>query len=114
MKEGVAGAKIEILDINGDVVKDADGSDITSVTTSADGSYQFCGLVPATYKVKVTPPEGHYLSPVDEGSDDSSDSDIDPTTLFSPTTTLISGDNNTTFDAGVFKPACIGDKVWVR
>ena len=102
-EEGIAGAKVELLDANGQPVKDINGNTITSQTTSADGAYKFCGLIDGSYIVKVTPPSGYDNSPKDQGSDDSKDSDIDPTTGNSAPVTVSEGDNNTSIDAGLFK-----------
>jgi len=112
-ESGIAGAKIEIVYSNGNAAKDINGTEIQPFTTSSDGKYQFCNLKPDTYKLKVTPPDGYRISPNGVGSDSNIDSDITPDSNTTDPITLISADNNNTFDAGVFKPACIGDKVWL-
>jgi hypothetical protein len=43
---------------------------------------------------------------------DGSDSDADPTTGNAPLTNLVSGESDQTIDAGIYRPAIIGDYVW--
>jgi SdrD B-like domain len=68
----VQGAKVELLDANGNPVPGK------SVTTGADGLYLFNGLDAGTYKVRVTRPAGSNLVPTaaNVGSDDAIDSDF--------------------------------------
>jgi len=48
---GIEGVTVELLDSNGDSVKDADGNDIKPVTTDANGIYEFKNLVPGEYHI---------------------------------------------------------------
>ncbi|MBK8737150.1 MAG: hypothetical protein IPL98_15075 [Saprospiraceae bacterium] len=43
---------------------------------------------------------------------DTNDSDADPTTGNAPVTNLVSGESDQTIDAGIYRPATIGDYVW--
>ncbi|MBK9994325.1 MAG: hypothetical protein IPP01_10165 [Saprospiraceae bacterium] len=43
---------------------------------------------------------------------DANDSDADPATGNSPLTNLVSGESDQTIDAGIYRPATIGDYVW--
>ena len=112
-ESGIAGAKVELLDSNGNPAKDGYGDLVAPQTTSSDGKYKFCKLSDGEYIVKVTPPSGYIISPKDQGSDDAKDSDIDPTTGKTTTITLPTGGNDMSWDGGLYKPACIGDRVWL-
>jgi len=113
-ESGVAGAKVELFDGNDQPVKDINNQDVAAQTTQADGEYKFCDLKPGNYYVKITPPSGYYISPKDSdnNNDDTKDSDIDPSTGKTEVTTLDNGEDDDTWDAGLFKPACIGDYIW--
>jgi hypothetical protein len=102
---GIAGATVTLFTIGG-VQAGA------SQTTVADGLYLFTGLTPGDYYVKVTPPAGYLLSPQDVGSDDAKDSDANVGTGQMAVTTLTSGEDDRTWDAGVYQTATIGDFVW--
>lgn len=115
-------------DLNGNGIQDAGetgiggvtvklyvcGSDtpLDDTTTDADGYYSFTGLVPGEYCVEFVAPGGYSFSPADQGGDDALDSDADPLTGKTACTTLDPGENDTTWDAGLYIPASIGDFVW--
>ena len=106
---GIAGATVTLYD--------AAGNPIGTVTTTGTGKYQFCDLPPGTYVVGVTPPAGSTLTAVSKGSDRAADSDINPATGKTPPITLTSGQNDTTWDAGIVPAstelASLGDFVWI-
>ena len=56
-------------------------------------------------------PEGYSFSPANQGSDDNLDSDpaVNGRT---PTTTLLSGENDLTWWAGLNRKSSLGDYVW--
>src|SRR5205085_309814 len=83
-----------------------------SQTTGANGLYLFTGLTPGDYYVQVTPPAGYLFSPQDQGSNDAKDSDANTTTGQMAVTTLTSGEDDRTWDAGLYQTATIGDFVW--
>jgi len=87
---------------------------IKEVTTDANGFYKFDSLNPGSYQILVQLPNGYAFSPANQGSDDSKDSDIDPLTWKSHCINLLSGQNLTSVDAGIYcLPTCsIGDRVW--
>ena len=111
-ESGIAGAKVELLDANGEVVK--------TYTTQADGKYEFKDLIPGDYKIKVTPPAGYVLTKQDangattdaDSNNSNDDSDISVDTNTTVTINLHSGESDKTWDAGVFKPASIGNFIW--
>ncbi len=88
------------------------GTEVTRTNTDADGFYLFTGLVPGSYQVQFTAPAGYFFTLRDAGSDDSIDSDANSADGKSPCITLASGESNRTVDAGLFRPAAIGDFVW--
>ncbi len=101
---GVAGVPVDLLD--------AGGSVIASTTTTGSGGYLFDGLGIGTYSVKFGLPAAHHRTLALVGSDRAVDSDADATTGVSASVNLLSGDNVTTVDAGLFTHARIGDFVW--
>jgi protocatechuate 3,4-dioxygenase beta subunit len=103
---------VTLYDENNQSVTDASGNPVNPVTTT-NGSYRFDNLVPGTYHVCFTLPNGAYFSPGDQGSDDALDSDADAATGCTADTTLASGDNDPDWDAGVYELAALGDKVWI-
>jgi len=128
-EEGVAGAKIKVIplkDASGNVhLADIDGSLFSDKIYKSDsnGLYKICGLVPGVYKLsfqKDADANGApFFSTKENVGDDSNDSDIpeflDVTTNALETITeytLISGDFNTTVDAGFTQEICLGSYVW--
>ncbi len=96
------------------VLFNSSNTQVATTTTDASGNYSFTNLAPGTYSVQFTAPSGYTISPKDQGTDDSKDSDIDPVTGKTGTYTLTAGQNNTTVDAGMYvTPASLGDKVWL-
>ena len=47
------------------------------------------------------------------GTDDNNDSDVNATTMQTIPTTLSSGENDTTWDMGIYRPASISDRIWL-
>jgi protocatechuate 3,4-dioxygenase beta subunit len=80
-------------------------------TTDVNGAYLFSGLMPGNYKVMFTPPAGYSFTLKDAASD-ALDSDADTTTGMTGCYLLLSGQTNLTVDAGLVRPACLGDFVW--
>jgi len=88
------------------------GSPEDTTTTNNNGVYTFTGLSGGTYSVKFIPPAGYTLSPPNQGSDDSLDSDADPNTGCTGSINLAPGDDDLTWDAGLLGSGRIGDFVW--
>ena len=89
---------------------DCAGNQIDTTTTDANGLYRFT-VEPGEYYVEFTLPSGMVFSPMDVGTDNA-DSDADTVTGETACTTLDPGENDLTWDAGMYEPACIGDFVW--
>ena len=83
---------------------DCQGQILATTTTNADGFYLFSNLMPGDYNVHFVAPLGFVYSPQDQGSDDAVDSDVDPATGMTICTTLESGENDMTWDAGLYLP----------
>ncbi|MBP6903046.1 MAG: carboxypeptidase regulatory-like domain-containing protein, partial [Burkholderiaceae bacterium] len=94
------------------ILRDANGNQVATTTTDANGDYHFTGLVPSTYSVEFVKPDGYVFSGQDQGGDDAKDSDADTTTGKTVTTVLESGENDLSWDAGLVKLASLGDKVF--
>ncbi len=122
-ESGIEGAKVELLDENGNSVEDLDGNSVEPIVTTSSGEYKFCNLDEGKYIIKVTPPSGYEISPKDEGNDDTKDSDIDKTTGKSDVITLDEGEEDMSWDGGVTpsaniggedkKNACLGNYMWL-
>ncbi|WP_144051542.1 SdrD B-like domain-containing protein, partial [Fibrisoma limi] len=103
---GIAGVSVQLL-ANGSVTP------VASTTTNASGVYSFTGLTPGvSYTVVFATPTG-YTATVANVGNDATDSDADPVTGRSGSYTLAANESNLTVDAGFFRPASLGDKVFV-
>ena len=110
---GVAGAKVSLIGggLDGLLATTADNTRLDTVT-DVNGNYSFDGLAPGVqYQVQFTAPPGHVFTAQDRGLDDG-DSDAGANGL-SQVLTLVSGEKNTSIDAGIYLPASLGDRVWV-
>ncbi|MEM9819759.1 MAG: SdrD B-like domain-containing protein [Bacteroidota bacterium] len=88
------------------------GTSIDQNTTSgASGNYSFNDLVPGTYQLTFSRPDGFKTTAPNQGNADS-DSDANPVNGQSQTEDLRSGEDNETYDAGYFRPAALGNFVW--
>lgn len=94
-------------------LQNTSGTILANTTTGADGKYLFSNLVPGSYRILFALKGGFdKLTLVSQGSDGAIDSDADETTRLTSNFTLQSGDNKTTFDAGMYRYGQIGDLVW--
>ena len=92
---------------------DANGNQITSTTTGADGKYSFIDLQPGQYIVEFVPPTGFETSPNDAGNDDAVDSDANPNNSHrSPVIDLSANETIPTIDAGFYQLASLGNFIW--
>jgi fimbrial isopeptide formation D2 family protein/uncharacterized repeat protein (TIGR01451 family) len=112
-ENGVAGATVQLLDSSGTPVDDPNNPGTAyEIITAADGGYTFVDLPPGDYQIGVVPPVGYIFTPQDQGGNDTVDSDMDTTTGRSSVFTTVSGTNDTSVDAGLYRLASIGDTVW--
>jgi len=120
---GLADVTVTLLNADGTPATDVSGNPMTMVTDQ-NGNYEFASLLPGDYAVQFTPPTGYDPSPQDGTNDqqpatsDQSDSDADPMTGQTAVTTLDSGENDPTWDAGFYLPIVnpdavqVGNQVW--
>lgn len=78
---------------------------IATTTSDATGHYTFPGVAPGTYSVQFVAPSGLLLSPQDQGSDSTVDSDADVATGRSAPFTVGAGQDVTGPDAGLLPGA---------
>ncbi|MFA9396882.1 MAG: SdrD B-like domain-containing protein [Clostridiaceae bacterium] len=107
---GIEGVTVNLLDENGDSVKDKDENDIKT-ETDASGKYEFTNFPKGTYIVEFIAPTDYLVSDYGQGSDGDKDSDA----VLMGRTDVISLDvaeDKTDVDAGLYKKASLGDKVW--
>jgi hypothetical protein len=106
---GVSGVTIEL--------RDADSGDalVADTETGSDGSYTLTSfpapLANAFLKV-VLPSADYTLSPKDQGTDDTADSDFDPTTLETDAFAIAQGDAITDYDAGLYEQVTVSGRLW--
>jgi fimbrial isopeptide formation D2 family protein len=111
---GINGVDVDLLDASGAVI--ASTATANDPVGGAPGWYEFADLVPGTYSVRfdvtstVLVDGGFVLTPANVGSDTTdSDAAADGRTAI---TTLTSGQNDPTLDAGFYAPVAVGDFVW--
>jgi hypothetical protein len=98
------------MGIPGVTVNLRDGANTTqldSLTTDASGFYSFTNLVPGGYLLEFILPEAHVFTLQDQGADDAVDSDADPLTGQTLATTLEPGENDLSWDAGMYESLSI-------
>ncbi|KAL7467650.1 hypothetical protein ACHAXS_007895 [Conticribra weissflogii] len=89
------------------------GHQITNTTTDENGDYNFEDVPPGFYYVEVQNPDGWEFSPVVNGGNQIQSSDsIESGYGWSPVTQLELGMTEDTWDAGMYQPVTIGNKVW--
>ena len=99
---GVSGVTVKLLNSAGVVV---------ATTTNATGNYLFSNLDAGNYKVQVLSPSGYFVTKLDQGGNDANDSDINSSGI-TGTIALAAGQAITNVDAGIYRKASIGDKVF--
>ncbi|GAB5518060.1 MAG: hypothetical protein RhofKO_03110 [Rhodothermales bacterium] len=106
---GIDGVRVRLFkcDANGNIV----GGAVATQNTANGGKYLFTDLTPGRYIVHFDQPSGFVFTTKDAGNNDAKDSDSDNTGK-TDCITLQSGDDNRTVDAGVFKKAKLGDKLF--
>ena len=93
---GVPGVVVHLMDCEGNI--------LATETTDADGLYWFGNLNPGNYNIQFELPDGFVFSPQDQGSDDAVDSDADVVTGLTVCTELEGGEEDSTWDAGIYLP----------
>ncbi len=101
---GIDGATVKLIDaVSGNVIATTLTGDDPNTAGTQMGYYQFTGLTPGVeYQVMFVVPAGFdSVSPVDQGGNDSTDSDAG-IGLLTPIVVLASGEHNPTLDAGFY------------
>ncbi len=79
-----------------------------TMMTDTGGYYAFMELPPGDYKLQFSLPMGYVFSPMNQGYNDSLDSDVNPTTGYTECTHLDSGQVDLIEDAGMYLPSTGG------
>jgi len=81
---------------------DESGSLLDFTFTDSNGNYSFArSWAAASYYVRFIPPPGYVISPRDQGSDESLDSDANPVTGYTALFPMRAQGNHTQWDAGM-------------
>lgn len=92
---GVANVTVKLFDCGNNL--------ITTTTTDANGNYLFSNLNPGSYYVQFVLPEGYVFSPKNQGGNLNLDSDADLLTGKTVCTNLNYGENDLSWDAGIYE-----------
>ncbi len=103
-ENGIAGVTVQLNDNFGNVLK--------TTTTDVNGNYLF-DVVAGVYSVTVVTPSSYLVTSKDKGGNDASDSDIDATTKTTAAVTITDGEVNLSLDAGLYRTAALGDRIWL-
>jgi protocatechuate 3,4-dioxygenase beta subunit len=103
-ESGIQGVTVSLLNTSDTVV--------ATMTTDINGEYLFSDVAPGDYYLEFELPSEYGFTDQNQGGDDALDSDADPTTGKTATTTLTFGESDLTWDVGVVALASIGDFVW--
>ncbi|MCB1759812.1 MAG: RICIN domain-containing protein [Gammaproteobacteria bacterium] len=120
---GIPGVTVNLLTPGGDGVcgsGDEQGAfPGATMVTGANGFYQFNNLTPGGYCVEFVKPSGYECTVANAGIDNTVDSDVIGMGDGSCQTVdaqnpidLTAGENDPTWDAGLIRPASLGDRVW--
>ncbi len=93
----VAGLTVQLLDGSGNPIVGK------TAITDANGHYQFTGLLPAQYEVKITPPSGDAFSPVGHDANPALDSIVNSLGI-TPAAQVLAFQDTPNQNAGVYIP----------
>ncbi|WP_044103699.1 Ig-like domain-containing protein, partial [Neolewinella persica] len=111
-----ASAGVDGVTVN---LKDATGTVINTTTTMNGGLYEFTNLVPGDYSVQFVQPAGfEFTQDGAIGSNEINDSDAVESANpamdgMTEVVNLEEGENYPDLDAGIYRPASLGDFVWL-
>jgi len=103
---GIKGVTVTLLD--------SQGNALATTMTDANGQYRFVGLRPGNYSVFFTKPDGLAFTQPGQDANPALDSDADPATGRTIVTTLVSNEEDLTWDAGLIpaSTAALGGHTW--
>ena len=90
----------------------AAGAIVSRDTTDANGNYLFSDLTPGSFYVIVAKPDGYAFSPLNQGSNDAVDSDVNTASGRTANYALSPDETDLSVDAGLYRLAALGDFVW--
>ena len=100
------GAELPVANVKIELYK-ADGTFVAFQNTNSEGKYLFENLMPANYFIKLDPaslPSSEYvITNINQGANNELDSDIAKITYRSVNTELVSGENDLSWDLGIYK-----------
>ncbi|MGB5051707.1 MAG: tandem-95 repeat protein [Caldilineaceae bacterium] len=101
------------LGLRGVTVKlyDAANSLVVTKTTNSNGLYSLIAFA-GDYHLQFDAPSGYVFADKDQGGNDALDSDADPATGKTITSTFSASETVTKWDVGLYQPARIGNFVW--
>lgn len=104
---GIEGITVNLLMVEGP----APMVEIDSTTTDANGLYAFTELQPGEYALEFILPNPSYEFSPANSTDDAKDSDVNPATGTTGTISLLAGENDDSWDAGlIIRPFLTVDK----
>ncbi|MEJ0020256.1 MAG: SdrD B-like domain-containing protein [Acetobacteraceae bacterium] len=113
-ENGISGVTVKLIGAGTDgTFGTGDDTVLGTTTTDGTGIYGFTGLMPGQYEVQFVAPSGGYTqTAAGKGGDTSKDSNAGAGGYTAPVT-LTSGQTDLTIDAGYYKLAALGDRVWL-
>jgi hypothetical protein len=107
------GDELSVDGVTVELFRAADDVLIGTTATSGGGLYGFA-VPEGSYYVRFSSlPSGYAFSPsISGGGSDALDSDADPATGRTESMFFAAGVSDPTWDAGIYRPATIGDRVW--
>ncbi|MCW1968103.1 MAG: carboxypeptidase regulatory-like domain-containing protein [Anaerolineae bacterium] len=101
---GIMGVTVRLFNAFGGMI---------STTTNISGFYQFTNLVKGNYVLEFVAPTGYVATvKLNENGKDAVDSDADRNTGRTGLIPLDAGEDDPSNDAGFYRPASLGDRVW--
>jgi uncharacterized repeat protein (TIGR01451 family) len=89
-----------------------DGTLVSVITTSMDGNYLFENILPGDYFLSYDLPSGYAFTLQDRGTDDTIDSDVNPSSGTTSSITLGSGQHLENINVGATNTASVGDTLF--
>ncbi len=99
---GVAGVTVRLFTSNNTLVAET--------TTNDQGIYNFQGINPGDYYVEFNLPASFTVSPLNTGTNDELDSDVDPSTQRTATFNVPVFTTDLRWDLGLFQPTGLGEE----
>ncbi|WP_187429698.1 hypothetical protein ROLI_029430 [Roseobacter fucihabitans] len=97
----VAGKTVTLLNADGTPALDIDGNPVAAILTDAEGNYRFDNLAAGDYKVMFEATDDKEFIAQDVGSDDTIDSDANPTNGMTDAVTVVANEETKDVDVGV-------------